>query len=153
AHEYGEALQIVHYQPNGSEYANHTRDDQPNDIGHVDRGAPGRCTECLGRGLMGVARVQRDLNAAELFADGLTFEAYAAELQVHGREFMAHYERLAVIVGELRGRAPRTDVRALAISEDWCVDNLFNLPILARLSEAGAVASLRIVRRSACRPL
>jgi hypothetical protein len=91
--------------------------------------------------------------AARTFATGLTFNEYAADLRVHRKEFAEHYERLAEIVVELRDERPLAGVRTLAIVEDWCVDNVFNIPIVARLAEASQRAPLRIVRRGECRPL
>ena len=86
-------------------------------------------------------------DAAKTFEAGMTFDDYMADLRVHRDEFIEHYERLAGIMGELRSDPPLPNVRVLAISEDWCPDCVFNVPILARFAEASSQASLRIVRR------
>jgi Thioredoxin len=76
-----------------------------------------------------------------------------ADFRLHRDEFIEHYERLARIVSELRNDPPLPNVRVLAISEDWCQDCVFNLPILARFVKASSQASLRIVRRPECKAL
>lgn len=91
--------------------------------------------------------------AIDAFREGLTFEEYRAGMRVHREAFDAQYDRLAAIVNEMRGHSPLSNIRTLAISEDWCPDCVFNLPILARLVEASAGAELRIVRRPAYRIL
>jgi hypothetical protein len=83
----------------------------------------------------------------------MTFEEYAADIRVHHQAFLEHYERLAEIVDELRDDPHIANVRTLAITEDWCPDCVFNIPIIARLTEASRRESLRIVRRTECRPL
>jgi thioredoxin family protein len=90
-------------------------------------------------------------DAAQIFEAGMTFHDYMADLRVHREEFMEHYERLAGIVSESHNAPALPNVRVLAISEDWCPDCVFNIPILARLVEASNHASLRIVRRPDCK--
>ncbi len=91
-------------------------------------------------------------DAARIFATGLTFDEYAADLRVHRQELADHYRRLTDVVTEVADASPLAELRTLAIVEDWCPDCVFNLPIVARLAEAGR-APLRIVRRPDCRPL
>ena len=92
-------------------------------------------------------------DVAQTFEAGLTFHDYMADFRVHRDEFVEHYERLAGIVSELRNDPPLPNVRVLAISEDWCPDCVFNVPILARFVEASSQASLRIARRPECKSL
>jgi hypothetical protein len=92
-------------------------------------------------------------DAAQTFEAGMTFDDYMADLRVHSDDFIEHYERLAGIVDELRNDPPLPNVRVLAISEDWCPDCVFNVPILARFAETSSQASLRIVRRPECKSL
>jgi Thioredoxin len=89
-------------------------------------------------------------DAARTFATGLTFGEYAADLRVHRQEFAEHYQRMAPIVDELRLESPLAKVRTLAIVEDWCVDSVLNVPIVARFAEASGPAPLRFVRRQKC---
>lgn len=89
--------------------------------------------------------------AVDAFREGLTFEEYRAGLRVHREAFGDQYDRLAAIVNEVQPSL--ANLRALAISEDWCPDCVFNLPLLARLVEATPGAELRIVRRPAVRAL
>ncbi|MGH8201299.1 MAG: thioredoxin family protein [Steroidobacteraceae bacterium] len=44
-------------------------------------------------------------------------------------------------------------MRTLAIVEDWCVDCVLNVPILARLAEASGPAPVRFARRDECKEL
>ena len=92
-------------------------------------------------------------NAGKTCTTGLTFEEYAANLRVHREEFAEHYERLTEIVSALRDEPPFANVRTLAIVEDWYLDCVFNVPIVARFVEASKQASLRVVRRAECQPL
>jgi hypothetical protein len=91
--------------------------------------------------------------AVSAFRDGMSFDAYRQSLRVHREAFNNHYDRLAAVANELRGQAPLADIRVLAISDDWCPDCVFNLPILARMVEASPGAELRIVRRPPYRAL
>lgn len=95
----------------------------------------------------------RIADAATTFATGLTFDEYAASLRVHHQEFAEHYQRTAAIVDELRRESPLAKVRTLAIVEDWCVDSVLNVPIVARFAEASGPSPLRFVRRQECTEL
>jgi hypothetical protein len=86
-------------------------------------------------------------NAAQAFEAGMTIQEYMADFRVHRDEFIDHHKQLANIISELQDTQPLFNVRVLAISEDWCPDCVFNVPILARLAEASSGSSLRIVRR------
>lgn len=92
-------------------------------------------------------------DAAQTFETGMTFQEYMADLRVHRDEFVDHHEQLAGIVSELQNNPPLSNVRVLVISEDWCPDCVFNIPILARFVEASQLSSLRIVRRPECTAL
>lgn len=90
--------------------------------------------------------------AMDAFDAGLTFDEYAASVNVHRAALLEHYARLSGLVHELQAdsplpESPLADVRILAIVEDWCPDCVFNVPIVARLAEASDSAALRIVRR------
>lgn len=92
-------------------------------------------------------------DAAQTFEAGMTFQEYMADFRVHRDEFIDHYKRLANIVSELQNNPPLSNVRVLAVSEDWCPDCVFNVPILARFVEASQLSFLRIVRRPECAAL
>ncbi len=93
------------------------------------------------------------VDIVKAFAAGLSFPEYVSDLRVHRDAFRDHYERLAEIVEELRSDPPLAGIRVLAISEDWCPDCVFNIPIVARFAEASDPSTLRIVRRPAWRAL
>jgi hypothetical protein len=81
------------------------------------------------------------------YANALTFEKYRAQLRVHAGAFNEHYERLSFVLDEERGKAPVRNSRILILTEEYCIDSLLNVPLIARLVEASPDAALRITRR------
>jgi len=95
------------------------------------------------------------MNTTEkLFAEGITFEQFCADMQCHRQELLDHYHRLALPPDEAVALADLAavvgSVKALVITEEWCIDSVLNLPILSRVFAAMPGASLRIVTRSSC---
>jgi Thioredoxin len=80
-------------------------------------------------------------------ASALTFEKYRAQLRIHVSAFNEHYERLAFVLDEERGKAPVGNSRILILTEEYCIDSVLNVPLIARLVEASPDAALRITRR------
>jgi hypothetical protein len=87
------------------------------------------------------------------FEKGMAFHEYAADLRVHREAFMEHYARVAEIFARLPCPPLPADLTILVITEDWCPDSVFNVPIVARLAHASGIERLRILRRLDCRPL
>jgi len=81
------------------------------------------------------------------YAGALTFEKYRAQLRTHVCEFNEHYERLAFVLEEERGKAPLGNSRILILTEEYCIDSVLNVPLIARLVEASPDAAVRITRR------
>jgi hypothetical protein len=81
------------------------------------------------------------------YASALPFYDYRAQLSVHSGAFNEHYDRLAFVLDEERGKAPRRKSRILILTEDYCIDSVLNVPLVARLVEASPGATLRIARR------
>ena len=85
----------------------------------------------------------------QTYRDGLGFEAYRAHLRVHARAFSDVYEGLAFVCEEEAGNAPFERCRILVLTEDYCIDSVLNVPLIARLTEASPDAELRIAGRDA----
>ena len=83
----------------------------------------------------------------QAFRGGLTFEAYRARMRVHVQAFNDLYERLAFVREHEAGKAPLGACRILILTEDYCIDSLLNVPLIARLAEASPEAELRIASR------
>ncbi|HEY2421460.1 MAG TPA: thioredoxin family protein [Neobacillus sp.] len=78
------------------------------------------------------------MNLNEWFHNGLTVEAYVSAMTRNKGEMLSIYDRFAV-TDEDKGKLENLkskQLRAIAISEDWCGDALLNNPILLRLAEA-----------------
>src|SRR5579883_2449794 len=85
----------------------------------------------------------------QAYRNGLTFEAYRARMRVHVHAFNDLYGRLAFVREHEAGSAPLGACRILILTEDYCVDSLLNVPLIARLAEASPGAELRIASRDA----
>jgi hypothetical protein len=81
------------------------------------------------------------------YANALTFEEYRAQLRIHVSAFNEHDERLAFVLDEERGKAPVGNSRILILTEEYCIDSVLNVPLIARLVEASPDSALRIARR------
>ena len=84
----------------------------------------------------------------ERFEDGLTYEAYKAQM-TRNRERLEDNERTVALGAEdlafFKG-LPQS-VNVLVITEDWCGDAVANVPILGRLAAESGKLNLRIFLR------
>jgi len=85
----------------------------------------------------------------QAYRNGLTFEAYRARMRVHVHAFNDLYGRLAFVREHEAGSAPLAACRILILTEDYCIDSLLNVPLIARLAEASPGTELRIASRDA----
>ena len=85
----------------------------------------------------------------QAYRGGLTFEAYRARMRVHVHAFNDIYERLAFVREHETGKTPLGSCRILILTEDYCIDSLLNVPLIARLAEVSPGAELRIASRDA----
>ena len=83
----------------------------------------------------------------QAYRGGLTFEAYRARMRVHLHAFNDLYERLAFVREHAAGKAPLGACRILILTEDYCIDSVLNVPLIAHLAEATPDAELRIASR------
>lgn len=81
------------------------------------------------------------------FASAMPFNAYRAQLTVHRDAFNEHYVRLEFMLDVEKTTAPLGNSRILILTEEYCVDSVLNVPLVARLVEASPRAALRIARR------
>ena len=83
----------------------------------------------------------------QVYRDGLTFEDHRARMRVHVHAFNDLYERLAFVREHETGKAPLVTSRILILTEDYCIDSVLNVPLIARLAEASPGVELRIAGR------
>lgn len=85
----------------------------------------------------------------QIYRCGVAFEDYRARMRVHVRAFNDVYMRLAFVRDHEIGKAPLGTCRILVLTEEFCIDNVLNVPLIARLAEASPQAELRIASRDA----
>lgn len=78
-----------------------------------------------------------------------TFEEYRTRMRVHVRAFNDVYARLAFVRDHELENAPLGSCRIFVLTEEYCIDNVLNVPLIARLAEASPQAELRIASRDA----
>ena len=82
-----------------------------------------------------------------IYTNGLSFAEYYAHVSTHVDAFREHYEGLAFVPSEEEGKSPVGTARILVLTEDYCIDSVLNVPLIARLVEASPGAELRLARR------
>jgi hypothetical protein len=85
----------------------------------------------------------------KIFASGLSFGQYRDNMSTHVDAFRSHYERLAFVPKEERDKAPVATANILVLTEDYCIDSVLNVPLIARLVEASPGSELRLAKREA----
>lgn len=82
------------------------------------------------------------------FAQGLTYEAYKAQMTRNRDRLEANERRFELEPADLAAfqRLPRR-LPVLVLAEDWCGDVIDNLPILGRIAAASGKLELRIFLR------
>lgn len=84
----------------------------------------------------------------ERLAQGLTYQAYRAQMTRNQERFDANERRIKLDPGDLEAfkRLPRP-LPVLVLAEDWCGDVIDNLPILGRLAAESGKLDLHIFPR------
>lgn len=84
----------------------------------------------------------------ERFAQGLSYEAYRAQMTRNQERFIANEQAVALDANDLAFFANLPEpINILALAEDWCGDVINNLPVLGRLAEVSGKINLRVFLR------
>ncbi len=84
----------------------------------------------------------------ERFAQGMTFQQYLDQMGTNKEKFVQLLGEIK-IKPEDRAALDRlgTKLKVLVITEDWCGDALYNVPVLARMVEGKPNVELRVFLR------
>lgn len=84
----------------------------------------------------------------ERFEQGMTFQQYLDQMGTNKDKFVEFLQDIT-IPPEARAALARLGkkVKVLVITEDWCGDALYNLPVLARLVEGNPNVEMRVFLR------
>ena len=80
----------------------------------------------------------------ERFAQGLTLAQYLQQMRMNRDRFVALMQATPADGSLTR---PGRKLNVLVITEDWCGDSLYQLPVLARLVEGDPDVELRVFLR------
>jgi selT/selW/selH-like putative selenoprotein len=84
----------------------------------------------------------------ERFAEGLTYDAYKAQMTRNRERLEANEQTVEFSAGDLEFFARlEQPLHVLVIAEDWCGDVIANLPVLGRLAAETGKLDLRIFLR------
>jgi hypothetical protein len=84
-----------------------------------------------------------------LWQKGFTFTQYVNQMKKYQKEMCERQRDLRITPSECQKLKLFTLKRKiLVMSEDWCIDSLMNLPILAKMAECAPNIELRIFNRS-----
>src|SRR5579871_3020739 len=84
----------------------------------------------------------------ERFAQGLTYDAFKAQMTRNQDRFAANERRVELDDADLAAfRQVRAPLHVLVLAEDWCGDVIDNLPVLGRLAAESGTLDLRIFLR------
>jgi thioredoxin family protein len=85
---------------------------------------------------------------AERFAQGLTYDAYKAQMTRNQERFQANEQRVVLNPADLAAfKSFTSPLHVLVLAEDWCGDVIDNLPILGRLAAETATLDVRVFLR------
>lgn len=85
---------------------------------------------------------------SERFAQGLTYDAYKAQMTRNQDRFVANEQTLELPADDLTfwAQLPET-LHVLVLAEDWCGDVIANLPVLGRLAAESGKLDVRVFLR------
>jgi hypothetical protein len=86
------------------------------------------------------------MNLNEWFQKGMTADEYISSMTRNKEEMLSIYERFTVKDESKVAPLKSKQLRAIALTEDWCGDALLNNPILLKLAEAADI-DVRFVLR------
>jgi thiol-disulfide isomerase/thioredoxin len=84
----------------------------------------------------------------ERFAQGMTFQQYLDQMGTNKEKFVQFLQEIKV-KAEDRAALDKLGkkLKLLVITEDWCGDALYNVPVLAKLVESNANVEMRVFLR------
>lgn len=86
--------------------------------------------------------------SAERFAQGMTYEAYKAQMTRNQERFAANERQLVLDDADLAAfRQLPQRLPVLVLAEDWCGDVIDNLPILGHIAAQSGTLDVRIFPR------
>ena len=86
----------------------------------------------------------------ERFKQGMTFQQYLDQMGTNKEKFAQFLEEIKIRPEDregLRKKLAGKKVNVLVITEDWCGDALYNVPVLARLVEGLGDVEVRVFLR------
>lgn len=85
----------------------------------------------------------------EIWDRGLTLEEYIARMDKFQKEMQQRVNDLRVTSAEFKKLKGFHQVRKiLVVTEDWCMDSLMNVPIIAKIAEASPNIEMKLIYRS-----
>jgi selT/selW/selH-like putative selenoprotein len=85
---------------------------------------------------------------SERFAQGLTYDAYKAQMTRNRERFEANEQTVELAADDLAFFAQLpTPLHVLVLAEDWCGDVIANLPVLGRLAAESGKPDIRVFLR------
>ncbi len=86
---------------------------------------------------------------AENWSEGVCLNEYVREMETYQEDMQRRLEEVRLTVTELdRLSHVQRPIKIAALSEDWCIDCLMTLPIMARVAAAVPGIEMRIFSRS-----
>jgi hypothetical protein len=84
----------------------------------------------------------------EQFQQGMTFQQYLDQMGTNKEKFVQFLSEVKVRPEDRAAFASRKDkLNVLVITEDWCGDALYNLPVLAKMVEGAPNVEMRVFLR------
>src|SRR5512138_663459 len=84
----------------------------------------------------------------ERFEQGLTYEAYKAQMTRNRERFDANEQTVELSADDIAYFADLNGpLHVLVLAEDWCGDVIANLPVLGRLAAESAALDIRVFLR------
>lgn len=71
----------------------------------------------------------------EYFENGLTVEAYKAQMKVNREEMQRIYDQFELPDDPRLQQLKEKNLKVIVITEDWCGDAMMNIPVLLKIAE------------------
>src|ERR1044071_3527554 len=85
---------------------------------------------------------------SERFAEGLTYDAYKAQMTRNRERFEANEQTVELSADDVAFFAQLpAPLHVLVLAEDWCGDVIANMPVLGRLAAESGTLDIRVFLR------